>query len=119
MEIKVSPGVKSRVFPALFAFIRTVLYSERLSDWTTHIWLCRCEGVCESDTKIICLGLCETQTKTELLFLHEVAHALRDGIDAADSYWHRGSWTKELLRLCKRYLDGPERSAEELRAVFV
>ena len=104
IEIQISPGVEDEVSPQLLEFVKEVIGKESLSHWDVDIWACRREGLCNDDDLVICLGLCETEMKTKLLFLHEVAHALRCFIDWDDSYWHRDGWGKEYSRLCREHL---------------
>lgn len=116
MKIKISPEVKTEVSFSLIEFVKSVIEGERLTDWNVHIWACRGEGLCD-DTTII-FGLCETEIKTKLLFLHEVAHALRIHIDWDDSYWHREGWDSEYWRLSREYLGITVRDYKGVRKLF-
>jgi len=104
MRIRISPEIKDEVSPQLLEFVEYVLKEEQLGRWNAHIWACRREGICNDDDLVICFGPCEFEGKTRLLFLHEVAHALRSCIDWDDSYWHKDGWSREFDGLCKKYL---------------
>ncbi len=117
MEIRISLEIKDEVSPQLLEFVKSVLDREMLNHWNVHIWSCRREGLC-TDTEII-FGPCEAEIKTKLLFLHEVAHALRSHIDLEDSYWHREGWDGEYGRLCREHLGIVASEYKELKGLFV